>query len=171
MLRRADLGRHRCAAGRRARRGRGSADRIRRRPVAFRLDRATATARRPCRARSAARRSTRSARRIHAARRSPLLMRRIRAALPLLLLIGIGAALWATGALDRFRPQELVAQQQQWHQAVIAHPLLAWCIYVGLVALVIATGVPGSWVVSLAGGMLFGIARAPVLTGLGELIG
>ncbi len=98
-------------------------------------------------------------------------MRRIRAALPLLLLIGIGAALWATGALDRFRPQELVAQQHQWHQAVIAHPLLAWCVYVGLVALVIATGVPASWVVILAGGMLFGIGYATLLTGIGETLG
>jgi uncharacterized membrane protein YdjX (TVP38/TMEM64 family) len=98
-------------------------------------------------------------------------MRRIRAALPLLLLIGIGAALWATGTLDRFRPHELVAQQHQWHQAVIAHPLLAWCVYVGLVALVIATGVPASWVVILAGGMLFGIGYATLLTGIGETLG
>ena len=98
-------------------------------------------------------------------------MRRIRAALPLLLLIAIGGTLWATGALDRFRPHELVAQQHHWHQAVAAHPLLAWCIYVGLVAGVIATGMPLSWVVILAGGMLFGIARGTVLTGLGEVLG
>ncbi|HEY3520552.1 MAG TPA: VTT domain-containing protein [Rhodanobacteraceae bacterium] len=98
-------------------------------------------------------------------------MRRLRAALPLLLLVAIGAALWATGALDRFRPEQLVAEQHQWHQAIIAHPLLAWCVYVGLVALVIATGVPASWLVILTGGMLFGIGYATVMTGIGETLG
>ena len=98
-------------------------------------------------------------------------MRRLRAALPLLLLVAIGAALWATGALDRFRPEQLVAEQHQWHQAIIAHPLLAWCVYVGLVTLVIATGVPASWLVILAGGMLFGIGYATLMTGIGETLG
>ncbi len=98
-------------------------------------------------------------------------MRRLRAALPLLLLIGIGIALWSTGALDRFRPEQLVAQQHELRHAVHAHPLLACCIYIGLVALVIATGVPASWVVILAGGMLFGILNATLLTGAGELLG
>ncbi|HXS73987.1 MAG TPA: VTT domain-containing protein [Rhodanobacteraceae bacterium] len=98
-------------------------------------------------------------------------MRRLRAALPLLLLIGIGAALWATGTLDRFRPHQLVAQQQQLHHAVAMHPLLAICIYIGAVALVIGTGVPASWVVILSGGMLFGILYATFLTAAGELLG
>ncbi|HJU26500.1 MAG TPA: VTT domain-containing protein [Rhodanobacteraceae bacterium] len=98
-------------------------------------------------------------------------MARLRSVLPLLLLIGIGVALWTTGALDRFRPEQLVAQQHEWRHAVHAHPLLAWCIYIGVVALVIATGVPASWIVILAGGMLFGIAYATLLTGTGELLG
>ncbi|MBS0432714.1 MAG: VTT domain-containing protein [Proteobacteria bacterium] len=98
-------------------------------------------------------------------------MRRLRALIPLLLLIGIGIALWATGALDRFRPEQLVAQQHEWQQSIAAHPLLAWCIYAGLVALVIATCVPASWVVILAGGMLFGILHATLLTAVGEVLG
>jgi uncharacterized membrane protein YdjX (TVP38/TMEM64 family) len=98
-------------------------------------------------------------------------MRRLRAALPLLLLIAIGVVLWATGTLDRFRPEQLVAQQHEWRHAIHAHPLLAFCVYVGLVALVIATGVPASWVVILAGGMLFGIAYATLLTACGEVLG
>ena len=98
-------------------------------------------------------------------------MTRLRAVLPLLLLIGIGVALWATGTLDRFRPHELIAQQHQLHQAVHAHPLLAVCLYVAAVALVIGTGVPASWVVILAGGMLFGILYATFLTATGELLG
>ncbi|MGH8213963.1 MAG: TVP38/TMEM64 family protein [Rhodanobacteraceae bacterium] len=98
-------------------------------------------------------------------------MRRLRAALPLLLLVAIGAALWTTGALDRFRPEQLVAEQHQWHQAIVAHPRLAWCVYVGLVTLVIATGVPASWLVILAGGMLFGIGYATLMTGIGETLG
>ena len=98
-------------------------------------------------------------------------MTRLRAVLPLLLLIAIGAALWATGTLDRFRPHELVAQQHQLHQAVRAHPLLAVCLYIAAVALVIGTGVPASWVVILAGGMLFGIVYATFLTATGDLLG
>jgi uncharacterized membrane protein YdjX (TVP38/TMEM64 family) len=86
-------------------------------------------------------------------------------------LIAIGVALWATGTLDRFRPHELVAQQQQLHDAVRAHPLLAVGMYVAAVALVIGTGVPASWVVILAGGMLFGILCATFLTAAGELLG
>lgn len=98
-------------------------------------------------------------------------MSRLRAVLPLLVLIGIGVALWATGALDRFRPHELIAQQHQLHETVDAHPLLAVCAYVAAVALVIGTGVPASWVVILAGGMLFGVLYATFLTAAGELLG
>jgi uncharacterized membrane protein YdjX (TVP38/TMEM64 family) len=98
-------------------------------------------------------------------------MTRLRAVLPLLLLIGIGVALWATGTLDRFRPHELITQQHQLHQGVRAHPLLAVCLYIAAVALVIGTGVPASWVVILAGGMLFGILYATFLTATGELLG
>lgn len=99
------------------------------------------------------------------------LMSRLRAVLPLLVLIGIGVALWATGTLDRFRPHELIAQQHQLHHAVRAHPALAICIYIGAVALVIGTGVPASWVVILTGGMLFGVVYATFLTATGELLG
>ena len=98
-------------------------------------------------------------------------MTRLRALLPLLLLIAIGVALWATGTLDRFRPHELMAQQYQLHAAVDARPLLAMCLYVGAVAVIIGTGVPASWVVILTGGMLFGILRATFLTATGELLG
>lgn len=98
-------------------------------------------------------------------------MSRLRAVLPLLLLVAIGVALWATGALDRFRPHQLIAQQHQLHEAVATHPVLAVCLYVAAVALVIGTGVPASWVVILAGGMLFGILYATFLTGAGELLG
>lgn len=98
-------------------------------------------------------------------------MSRLRAVLPLLLLVAIGVALWATGALDRFRPHELIAQQQQLHDAVDTHPALAVCLYIAAVALVIGTGVPASWVVILAGGMLFGVLYATFLTATGELLG
>lgn len=98
-------------------------------------------------------------------------MNRVRAALPLLLLIAIGVVLWATGALDRFRPDHLIAQQHVWYLAINLHPLMAACIYLGAVTLVIATGIPASWVVILAGGMLFGILRATLLTAGGEVLG
>lgn len=98
-------------------------------------------------------------------------MSRLRAILPLALLIAVGVVLWTTGVLDRFRPDNLIAQQHAWHLAIIHHPLLSAYIYLGIVALVIATGLPASWVVILAGGMLFGIARATLLTACGEVLG
>lgn len=98
-------------------------------------------------------------------------MRRLRAAVPLLLLIAIGVVLWATGALDRLRPELLIAQQQELRHTIATHPLAAWSIYVGILTLAIATGIPGAIVVILAGGMFFGIVRATILSAIGEVLG
>ncbi len=98
-------------------------------------------------------------------------MSRLRAALPLLLLIAIGVVLWATGTLDRLRPEHLIDQQYQLRHTIATHPLAAWCIYIGILTLVIATGIPGAIVVILAGGMFFGIMHATVLSAIGEVLG
>lgn len=98
-------------------------------------------------------------------------MSRLRATIPLLLLVAIGVALWATGTFDRLRPEQLISQQEELRGAIAAHPLLTWCIYIGILTLTISTGIPLSFVVILAGGMLFGILRGTLLTACGELLG
>ena len=98
-------------------------------------------------------------------------MRRLRAALPLLLLIAAGVALVASGALDRLDPQRIAAEQAQWHHAIATHRLAAYAIYVGALTLAVATGIPGALVVILAGGMLFGMLHAIVLSAIGEVAG
>lgn len=98
-------------------------------------------------------------------------MSRLRAVLPLLLLIATGALLFASGALDRFRPEHLAASQAGLRASVAAHPALSALGYVGAVALSIATGIPGSLFVILAGGLLFGVVAATVLTGIGLTLG
>ncbi|MGH8162877.1 MAG: TVP38/TMEM64 family protein [Rhodanobacteraceae bacterium] len=98
-------------------------------------------------------------------------MSRLRAALPLLLLIAIGVVLWATGTLDRLRPEHLIEQQHVMRHAIATHPLAAWGIYIGILTLAIATGIPGAIVVILAGGMFFGILHATILSAIGEVLG
>lgn len=98
-------------------------------------------------------------------------MSRLRAALPLLLLIATGVLLVASGALDAFRPEHLATSQAELHASVAAHPILATLAYVGVLALSIATGIPGSLFVIMAGGLLFGIVIATMLTGIGLTLG
>ncbi|HEX7113413.1 MAG TPA: TVP38/TMEM64 family protein, partial [Mizugakiibacter sp.] len=68
-------------------------------------------------------------------------MSRLRAALPLLLLIATGALLVTSGALDAFRPERLATSQADLHASVAAHPALSTLVYIGVLALSIATGI------------------------------
>ena len=98
-------------------------------------------------------------------------MKRLRAFLPLLVLIAIGIALLASGVLDRFEPQRIAQEQADLHARIAANPLPAALIQIGLIALAIATGLPGAIVIVLAGGMLFGIVAGTVLSSLGATLG
>ena len=52
-------------------------------------------------------------------------MSRLRAALPLLLLVVAGVVLFASGALDRLNPEQLVAHQGELHAQIASHPWLS----------------------------------------------
>jgi uncharacterized membrane protein YdjX (TVP38/TMEM64 family) len=99
-------------------------------------------------------------------------MKRWRHFLPILVLIAIGVALFFSGALDRFRPDNLANEQAQLQAQIAAHPLLAALAYLGALILVIATGIPaGGAVLIITGGMLFGIVVGTLLSATGVTLG
>jgi uncharacterized membrane protein YdjX (TVP38/TMEM64 family) len=98
-------------------------------------------------------------------------MKSLRSFLPLLVLIGIGIALFFSGALDRFAPQHIAQEQLDLQADIAAHPWLAALSQIGLMTLAIATGIPGAIVLVLAGGMLFGFVEGTVLSSVGATIG
>lgn len=98
-------------------------------------------------------------------------MNRLRAFLPLLLLLAIGAGLYASGVLQRFDPHHVAQDEAMLRSGLAGHPWLGALFQVGALALVIATGVPGGIVIVLAGGMLFGTVIGTILSTIGAMIG
>lgn len=98
-------------------------------------------------------------------------MSRLRAALPLLLLVAAGIVLFASGALDRLHPQQLIAHQRQLHEQIAAHPWLSRLAYVGLLTLTMSTGVPGTVIIIIAGGFAFGVFEGTVYSSIGLTLG
>ncbi len=99
-------------------------------------------------------------------------MQRFRHFIPVLILIAIGVALFFSGALDRFRPDNLANEQAHLQAQIAAHPLLAGMTYVGMVVLVIATGIPaGGAILIIAGGVMFGIVVGTILSATGVTLG
>ena len=98
-------------------------------------------------------------------------MKRLRAFLPLIVLIAIGAALFFSGALDRFQPSRIGAEQQNLRALVAEYPLLSRLAQVVIVMLGISTGIPGIVVLIFAGGMLFGVIGGTVLSSIGTTLG
>jgi uncharacterized membrane protein YdjX (TVP38/TMEM64 family) len=96
---------------------------------------------------------------------------RLRAALPLLLLVAAGIVLFASGTLDRLHPEQLMAHQAQMHAQLDAHPWLSRLAYVGLLTLGVATGIPGTIVIILAGGFAFGIVEGTLCSSVGLTLG
>jgi len=98
-------------------------------------------------------------------------MKRFRKFVPILVLIALGIALIASGALNRFRPANLANEQAHLQELIAAHPVLAVGAYVVAVTLAISTGVPGVVVLILAGGMLFGVLVGTALSIVGVTLG
>ncbi|MFK2877383.1 TVP38/TMEM64 family protein [Rhodanobacter hydrolyticus] len=98
-------------------------------------------------------------------------MKRLRAALPLILLLLAGITLYASGVLDRFSPQHLVAHQQQIRMHIAEHPWLSRLTYVGLLTLGMATGIPGTIFIILAGGYAFGVVDGTLCSSTGLTLG
>ncbi|HXP02210.1 MAG TPA: VTT domain-containing protein [Luteibacter sp.] len=98
-------------------------------------------------------------------------MNRWRAVLPLGILLLAGATLLASGALERFSPHHLLAEEGVLRSAIAAHPLTSRLTYTGVLTLAIATGVPGTIVIVLAGGLLFGVTEGTALSSVALVLG
>lgn len=98
-------------------------------------------------------------------------MKRLRAVLPLLVLVAIGIAVLASGALAHVDPQRLAQDEAAWRAAIVAHPWLAALAQVGAMALAVATAIPGAIVIVIAGGMLFGAWLGTLLSTIGTVLG
>lgn len=98
-------------------------------------------------------------------------MNRWRAALPLFLLVLAGIVLFASGSLDQLSPQQLLAHQAEWHAQIAAHPWLFRLGFIGLLTLAVATGIPGTIVVIIAGGFVFGVLDATITSSIGLTLG
>nr|WP_244962538.1 VTT domain-containing protein [Oleiagrimonas soli] len=95
----------------------------------------------------------------------------MRAMLPLLLLLTTGVVLLAGGMGSYLAPDRLAQEHAVLLDAVQAHPWLSRLAYVGLLTLVTSTGVPGSLLVIIAGGLVFGEVEGTLLSALGLLLG
>ena len=98
-------------------------------------------------------------------------MNRLRACLPLLMLIAAGVVLFASGALDRFTPEQLIAHQGDMHAQISAHPWLSRVLFVGLLTMTMCTGLPGSLIVILAGGFAFGVFDGTLYSSIALTLG
>jgi len=98
-------------------------------------------------------------------------LKRLRAALPLLLLLVAGVVLYVSGTLDRFSPQHLIAHEHQLRTHVAEHPWLTRLTYIGLLTLAMATGIPGTVVIILAGGYAFGVLDGTLCSSVGLTLG
>jgi uncharacterized membrane protein YdjX (TVP38/TMEM64 family) len=98
-------------------------------------------------------------------------MSRWRAALPLVLLLIAGAIMLGSGALDRFHPARLLADEGALRGAIADHPMMSRLAYAGVLTLAIATGVPGTIVIVMAGGLLFGIVQGTALSSAALVFG
>ena len=98
-------------------------------------------------------------------------MGRLRAALPLILLVLAGVALYASGMLDRFSPEYVVAHQAGLRADLAEHPWQARMVYVGLLTLGMATGIPGTILIILAGGFAFGVVEGTAYSSIALTLG
>lgn len=98
-------------------------------------------------------------------------MTRWRAVLPLAVLVMAGVAMLASGALERLQPAHLLAEEGALRLAIAANPALSRLAYTGLLTLAIATGVPGTIVIVLAGGLLFGAIQGSALSSVALVLG
>jgi uncharacterized membrane protein YdjX (TVP38/TMEM64 family) len=98
-------------------------------------------------------------------------MKRFRAFLPIIVLIALGIALLASGALNRFAPENLAHEQASLQAQIADHPLIAALLQTVAVMLSISTGIPGVVVLIFAGGMLFGVVFGTILSSIGVTLG
>ncbi len=90
---------------------------------------------------------------------------------PLLLILCLLGAVFATGLQNTLSWPALAAREDALRHWVTASPVLAALAYVGLYAAVVAVSIPGAIWLTLAGGLLFGTLAGTVLAVLGAGLG
>lgn len=86
-----------------------------------------------------------------------------------MVLVGLG--LLASGVLDRFDTKHLLTDQGTLRSFIDTQPVLSRVGYVVLLTLAIATGVPGTIVIVLAGGLLFGTLQCTAMSSVALVLG
>ncbi len=98
-------------------------------------------------------------------------MSRLRAALPLILLVLAGIALFSSGLMDRLHPEQLVQHQDQLRQEIATAPWLSRVTFIGLLTLAMSTGIPGTVIIIIAGGFAFGAVEGSIYSSIGLTLG
>jgi uncharacterized membrane protein YdjX (TVP38/TMEM64 family) len=98
-------------------------------------------------------------------------MSRLRSIWPLLLVLALLAAVFASGLQSEISWPAIAARQATLHALVAGHPLAMGASYVALYALVAALSLPIAPIMSAAGGLLFGIAVGAALAVTGATAG
>jgi uncharacterized membrane protein YdjX (TVP38/TMEM64 family) len=96
---------------------------------------------------------------------------RLRAALPLLLLVIAGIALFSSGLMDRLHPEQLVLHQDQLRSEIDIAPWVSRITYIGLLTLAMSTGIPGTVIIIMAGGFAFGAVEGTIYSSIGLTLG
>jgi uncharacterized membrane protein YdjX (TVP38/TMEM64 family) len=96
---------------------------------------------------------------------------RLRAALPLILLVLAGIALFSSGLMDRLHPEQLVQHQDQLRQEIATAPWLSRVTFIGLLTLAMSTGIPGTVIIIIAGGFAFGAVEGSIYSSIGLTLG
>jgi len=94
-----------------------------------------------------------------------------RAALPLVLLVVLGVIVIASGVLEKVDASHLMKGEGSLQAFITAHPFLSRLAYTAALAAAIATGVPGTIVLVLAGGLLFGTVEGTIFGSVAVVVG
>jgi uncharacterized membrane protein YdjX (TVP38/TMEM64 family) len=90
---------------------------------------------------------------------------------PVVLLAGLGVAIWRCGVAAELNWSSLARHQAELLAVAEAHPFLAGAAYVLLYATVVALSVPESAIVTVCGGLVFGTLLGGALAVIGATVG
>jgi uncharacterized membrane protein YdjX (TVP38/TMEM64 family) len=96
---------------------------------------------------------------------------RVKRFAPLMLLLAAVIAVYALGLQRQLSWAALAQHQAALHAAVVTHPITSAAGYVAAYAVTVALSLPGAAVLTVAGGLLFGIGTGAALAVAGATLG
>ena len=96
---------------------------------------------------------------------------RVRRFVPVVLIVLAMAAVFATGAHRHISLETLVRHRMAIDAFIAAHGIAAVAAYVAIYIIVVALSIPGSLFMTIAGGILFGVAVGGIATVISATIG